>query len=37
MQTVTVVKVLQKGIYLVQLNTCLIKAANDNSYVKGVK
>ncbi len=29
----TVIKVLQKGIYLVQLNHCMVKAANDNSYV----
>ncbi len=29
----TVTKVLQKGIYLVKLNHCLIKASNDNSYV----
>ena len=27
--------VLGKGIYLVQYNSCLIKAANDNKYVIG--
>lgn len=33
MKTMIVTKVLQKGIYLVKLNHCLIKASNDNSYV----
>jgi|JFJP01.2.fsa_nt_gi hypothetical protein len=33
MKTMTVTKVLQKGIYLVKLNYCQIKAENDNSYV----
>ncbi len=28
-----ITKIIQKGIYLVQANACLIKAANDNSYV----
>ena len=33
MKTMTVTKVLQKGIYLVKLNHCPIKASNDDRYI----
>lgn len=33
MQIITVVKILSKGIYLVQLNYCELKSANDADYV----